>query len=224
MRRHFSETTGSQRLAYGAGAGLTTLALLPQADWPLRALSSWCVGIFVYLLLAWWLCYSFDAARTRARAQAQDEPNVVIFLLLLLANLACVAAITLMMQDIDAVQGLQRGLYLGLLVTALALSWLFIQALFTFHYAHRYYQTEARQTDQRQTADGPGLLFPGDRDPDYFDFLYYAHVVGMTSQVSDVKAVSSEMRRITLIHSVLAFGFNMLIFALAINVVAGLLS
>lgn len=223
MRRHFSETTGSQRLAYGMGAGLAALALTAALDWPQRALSAWCAGIFVYLLLAWWLCHSFDAARTRERAQAQDEPNVVIFLLLLLATLACVAAIALMMQDIDAMQGLERGLYLALLMTALALSWLFIQAMFTFHYAHRYYQTEARQGGQSQTADGPGLLFPGGRDPDYFDFLYYAHVVGMTSQVSDVKAVSSEMRRITLVHSVLAFGFNMLIFALAINVVAGLL-
>ena len=218
MRLNFSETTGSQRLAYGLAVAATTLALLPQLDWPLRALTAWCAGIFAYLVLAWWLCHRFDAARTRARAQAQDEPSVVIFLLLLLANLACVAAITQMMQDIDTMKGLERGLVLALLVTALALSWLFIQALFTFHYAHRYYQTEKRDGD-----GGPGLQFPGDRDPDYFDFLYYAHVVGMTSQVSDVQAVSGEMRRITLIHSVLAFGFNMLVFALSINVVAGVL-
>ncbi|MCY7369934.1 MAG: DUF1345 domain-containing protein [Polaromonas sp.] len=198
--------------------GATTAAFLPQLDWPQRALVAWCAGILVYLMLAWWLCHRFDAARTRSRAQAQDEPSVVIFLLLLLANLACVVAITQMMQDIDALKGLQRGLVLGLLFTALALSWLFIQALFTFHYAHRYYQTE-----ERQAESGPGLQFPGERDPDYFDFLYYAHVVGMTSQVSDVKVISAEMRRITLVHSVLAFGFNMLVFALAINLVAGLL-
>lgn len=218
MRLHLSETTGSQRLAYALAVAVTTLLLLPQLQWPQRALLAWCAGLFVYLLLVWWLCHSFDAARTRARAQAQDEPNAVIFLLLLLTNLACVAAITQMMQDIEALKGLERGLYLALLVTALALSWLFIQALFTFHYAHRYYQTEKSQTES-----GPGLQFPGDRDPDYFDFLYYAHVVGMTSQVSDVKALSGEMRRITLIHSVLAFGFNMLVFALSINVVAGVL-
>ena len=45
----------------------------------------------------------------------------------------------------------------------------------------------------------------------------------MTSQVSDAQATSREMRRITLVHSVLSFGFNMLILALSINVVAGLL-
>ncbi len=59
--------------------------------------------------------------------------------------------------------------------------------------------------------------------PAYFDFLYYAFVVGMTSQVSDVQVTSREMRRLTLVHAVLSFGFNMLILALSINVVAGLL-
>ena len=45
----------------------------------------------------------------------------------------------------------------------------------------------------------------------------------MTSQVSDVQVTSREMRRLTLVHSVLSFGFNMLVLALAlsINVVAG---
>jgi uncharacterized membrane protein len=32
-----------------------------------------------------------------------------------------------------------------------------------------------------------GLLFPGNpREPDYWDFLYFSLVVGMTCQVSDV--------------------------------------
>jgi uncharacterized membrane protein len=48
-------------------------------------------------------------------------------------------------------------------------------------------------------------------------------VVGITSQVSDVQVTSREMRRLTTVHGVLSFGFNMLILALSINVVAGLL-
>jgi uncharacterized membrane protein len=101
---------------------------------------------------------------------------------------------------------------------ALALSWLFIQTVFTFRYAHGYYFEE-----KQGEPDGPGLQFPGGLDPDYFDFLYYVFVVGMTSQVSDVQVTSREMRRLTLVHGVLSFGFNMLILALSINVVAGLL-
>ncbi len=218
MRKHFSETTGSQRLVYGLIVGLVTAALPAPISWQLRGLLGWCVGVGVFLLLAWWLGHRFDAQRTRERAQSQDEPSLVIFLLLLLATLACVTAIVVLMQDTQNLRERERMLHIALLMAALGASWLFIQALFAFHYAHRYYQEE-----QRNEPDGPGLLFPGKLDPDYFDFLYYAHVVGMTSQVSDVQVTSREMRRITLVHSLLSFGFNMLVLALGINVVAGLL-
>ena len=218
MRKHLSETTGPQRLVYGLLGGLLAAALpLPMA-WQFRSLLGWSVGVLVYLVLAWWLCVGFDAERTRARAQAQDEPSVVLFMVLLLATMACVAAIAVLMQQSRDLSGLQRALNIGLSVVALAASWLFIQTIFTFHYAHRYYHEE-----KLNEPDGPGLLFPGGLDPDYFDFLYYSHVVGMTSQVSDVQVTSREMRRLTLVHGVLSFGFNMLIVALTINVVAGVL-
>ena len=218
MRKHLSETTGPQRLAYGLLVGLMTAALPVPTGWQFRGLLGWCVGVAVYLLLAWWLCVRFDAQRTRERAQAQDEPNVVLFLLMLLATLACLAAIIAMMQQTRDLSGLQRTLHIALSMGALAASWLFIQTMFAFHYAHRYYQAE-----QRQQPDHAGLQFPGGLEPDYFDFLYYAHVVGMTSQVSDVQVTSRDMRRLTLLHSVLSFGFNMLILALSINVVASAL-
>ena len=218
MRKSLSETTGPQRLIYGLLGGLVACALPLPLSWEFRGLLGWSAGVAVYLMLAWWLCVGFDAQRTRARAQAQDEPSVVLFLVLLLATMACVAAITVMMQQSRDLSGLQRALHIGLSVVALALSWLFIQTIFTFHYAHRDYHEE-----KLNEPDGPGLQFPGGLDPDYFDFLYYAHVVGMTSQVSDVQVTSREMRRLTLVHGVLSFGFNMLILALSINVVAGVL-
>ena len=218
MRKSLSETTGPQRLVYGLLVGLVACALPLPLSWEFRGLLGWSVGVAVYLMLAWWLCVGFDSQRTRARAQAQDEPSVVLFLVLLLATMACVAAITVMMQQSRDLSGLQRALHIGLSVVALALSWLFIQTIFTFHYAHRYYHEE-----KLNEPDGPGLQFPGGLDPDYFDFLYYAHVVGMTSQVSDVQVTSREMRRLTMVHGVLSFGFNMLILALSINVVAGVL-
>ena len=218
MKKHLSETTGPQRLMYGlATALLVAIVPLPVA-WPFHGLLAWCVGLAVYLGLAWWLCASFDASRTRERAQAQDEPSMVLFLVLLLATIACVVAIAVLIQQSRDLSGLQRALYIGLSVVALAASWLFIQTIFTFHYAHRYYQEE-----KQKEPDGPGLVFPGGQDPDYFDFLYYAHVVGMTSQVSDVQVTSREMRRLTLLHGLLSFAFNLLIVALSINVVAGLL-
>lgn len=216
MHKHFSETTGSQRLLYGLLAGLATAALSIPLAWQYRGLLGWCVGIAVYLLLAWWLCARFDSKRTRARAQAQDEPSGVLFLMMLLATLACVAAIVIMMQQLRSLSGIERTLHIVLSMAALGASWLFIQTMFAFRYAHRYYQEE-----KLNERNGAGLRFPGDLEPDYFDFLYYAHVVGMTSQVSDVQVTSREMRRLTMVHGVLSFGFNMLILALSINLVAG---
>ena len=68
-----------------------------------------------------------------------------------------------------------------------------------------------------------GLIFPGDRRPNYFDFAYFSFVIGMTCQVSDVQITSRRMRRIALFHSVLSFGFNTIILALLINIaVSGL--
>ena len=39
--------------------------------------------------------------------------------------------------------------------------------------------------------------------------------------MSDVQVCSRAMRRLTLVHGVLAFAFNMAVLALSINVVAG---
>jgi uncharacterized membrane protein len=218
MLKHFSETNGPQRLVYGLLAGLASAALpLPQ-DWQFRGLLGWSVGVAVYLALAWLLCGSFDAKRTRERAQAQDEPSVVLLLLLLLTTMTCVAAVVDMMQQASDFSGAERVLHVVISLVALTASWLFIQTIFAYHYAHLYYHEE-----KHKEPDGPGLEFPGGQDPDYFDFLYYSHVIGMTFQVSDVQTTSREMRRLTLFHSVLSFGFNMLILALSINVVAGLL-
>ncbi len=216
MRTHFSGTTGHQRLVYGAlVGGLVALLPLPIA-WPSHMLLAWCFGTATFLLLAWWLAVTFDAQRTRARAQAQDQSGFFLFMLLLLSVFACAGAIVLMLQHVKDLSATQRLGHLVLSMAALAASWLLMQTIFAFRYAHLYYQSELRSHPQ-----GAGLEFPGKLPPDYFDFLYYAHVVGMTSQVSDVVVTARHMRRLTLAHSVTAFAFNMLVLALSINVMAG---
>ena len=153
MKKHFSETTGGQRLVYGLACGVAVAAMPLPLGWEFRVLLAWCVGLGVYLGLAWWLCHSFDAERTRERVQAQDEPSVALFFILLLANLACVAAISVLMQQSRDLSGLERALHVGLSVAALAVSWLFIQTIFAIHYAHRYYQDE-----KQREPDGAKLL------------------------------------------------------------------
>jgi uncharacterized membrane protein len=46
----------------------------------------------------------------------------------------------------------------------------------------------------------------------------------MTSQVSDVAVASRSMRRLTLLHGLLSFAFNLVVLALAVNVFASSLA
>ncbi|VWX61977.1 Uncharacterized membrane protein [Burkholderiales bacterium 8X] len=216
MQKRLWHSSGWQRLLLGAMVG----SLVALAPWPFDAMSrglmGWCVGAAVYLLPAWWLAEHSNADLTRARAAALDQPSALILASMLVVVGASVVAIAMLLQNVKSLSGGARIGHLTLGVVALAGSWLMIHTIYGFHYAHRYYQLE-----RSDVPTGPGLDFPGKLDPDYFDFLYYAFVVGMTSQVSDVQCTSREMRRITLVHSVLSFAFNMLVLALSVNVVAG---
>ena len=216
MRHHFHTTTSHQRLVYGIAVGAATFALpLPLASLS-QALLAWSAGAMTYLALSWLLALEFDAERTRERAQSQDQPGITLFLLLLLSVFASLAAVALMLQHVKDLAFAQRIAHLCLSLLALASSWLLMQTIFAFRYAHMYYQGHGQKHPK-----GFGLIFPGKEPPDYYDFLYYAHVVGMTSQVSDVVVSSRLMRHLTLLHSVSAFGFNMLVLALSINLMAG---
>ncbi|HET6803867.1 MAG TPA: DUF1345 domain-containing protein [Frateuria sp.] len=113
---------------------------------------------------------------------------------------------------------LEAGKTGGLLAIVVAaasimLSWAFLNTLFALHYAHGYYGDYGEQHR--------GLDFPGDGEPDYWDFAYFAVVIGMTFQVSDVQVSSRGLRRMVLVHGVVAFFFNVFIVAVSVNIVAG---
>lgn len=102
---------------------------------------------------------------------------------------------------------------LALVTATLAISWLFGNLVYAFHYAHVYYDEESR----------PALDFPGDEAPLFADFCYFALVIGMTFQVSDVEITTRRLRRVATLHGIVAFFFNLGVVALTINVVAGVL-
>ncbi len=224
MRKALSATTGPQRLVYGAVLGtIVALLPLPLLNEMARGVLGWTVGGGLYLALAWWLAHSFDARQTRERAQSLDQPNLVLLVVMLAAVLFSVVAIAMLLQQVKVLSGMDRTLHILLSLVALAVSWLMIHTMYAFHYAHRYYLMQVEEVLPQRPREH-ALAFPGSAAPDYEDFLYFSYVVGMTSQVSDVQVLSCELRRITLVHSVFSFGFNMLVLALSINVVAGVIA
>jgi uncharacterized membrane protein len=105
-------------------------------------------------------------------------------------------------------------------IATILLSWFFLNTVFALHYAHDYY----REIDSPQgMKPREGLLFPGHRQPDYWDFLYFSFVVGMTFQVSDVAIEDHVIRRVVLLHGLLAFIFNVFVLALSISLVGDLI-
>lgn len=155
-------------------------------------------------------------ASMRRRAAVDDEGIAVIVLMTL-------AVIGLSMGSIFTVvnQGAMADpWHSALLVANVPLGWFTLHTLAAMHYEHVYYG-RAEEGEGKQRDEG-GLAFPGTKDPLAPDFLYYAFVVGMTAQVSDVQVRSTAMRRLTLAHGVVSFFFNTVILALAVNVAAGL--
>jgi uncharacterized membrane protein len=155
----------------------------------------------------------------RRFARQEDEGRAVILSLITTASCLSVVAIGMILQDKGKENSL-LFLHLGLSVATIVSSWLLVHTIFAQHYAHIYYQAERTLTE----CSADGLDFPGEIEPDYWDFLYFSFVIGMTSQVSDVNVTSRQIRRLSLIHGVLSFFFNTTILAMTINIVAGALA
>ena len=83
----------------------------------------------------------------------------------------------------------------------------------------RHVRTEAGDGKRKGRKIAAGLDFPGGEEPNGAAFAYFAYVVGMTAQTSDTAVTSNAMRRLVLFHGILAFFFNTVILAVAVNIV-----
>jgi len=206
-----------RRVLVAIAIGVVAYLAEPHSvSWNTRLLVSWNAAALADLALAWTTICISDAKATRAHALTQDMIGFLIFLFVLAAACASIVAIAFVVGTIKDLEAWSKAWRLTLTAVALTSSWVLIQTVFAFHYARRYYHDE-----KHSPAQEGGLAFPGGADPDYLDFAYYSFVVGMTSQVSDVQVLSSRMRRLTLVHGVLSFIFNIVVLALSINIIAG---
>ncbi len=209
-----------QRLIIAVVAGLLVFFGLPNSILlDTRIIASWDTAASTSLLLAWVTMAGADAVATQNSTLNKRQSSSGILALVTLVALASLMALIFLFKTNDNVSGLAKVTHVGLSVMALATSWLLIHTRYAFHYAHRYYVSGGGKNSKILG----GLDFPGGNPPDYFDFAYFSFVIGMTSQVSDVAITSRVMRRITLIHGLLSFAFNMGVLALSINIVASMI-
>ncbi len=152
-------------------------------------------------------------SETRQTYKLQDQGRLFILAFAVTAAFASLFAVVFLVDMVKQTDPGHLKLYAGLSVVTVISSWTLLHTLFTLRYGHLYYRSNP----------GTGLNFPDTKNPDYQDFAYVAFGIGMTSQVADVGPTNQRFRRLILLHSLLSFGFNTLIIALSINVVASLL-
>jgi uncharacterized membrane protein len=199
------------RLWVSIAAGIITLLALP-ADWrlPSRVLIAWDVIAALYLILAYTMVWKTKPSIIRRHALIQDDGRFVILIFTAAAALASLGAI---MAEFGAAG--RTPLQIAFAITTVVLSWVMVHTIFALHYAHEYY---------RKQEAGSGLSFPGDDKPDYWDFAYFAFVIGMTAQTSDVAITDRTIRRTAVAHGIVSFIFNTALLALMVNIAASAIS
>jgi uncharacterized membrane protein len=209
------------RLLLSTLAAIVTSFLIPSwVHLATRTLCIWDAAMFCFLFLSWIEMLKATPESMSRNAKFQDDGRVVILSLILATACASLLAIGFILHDSKGLSSGPLFLHVTLSISTIVGSWLLVHTIFASHYAKDYYQDDSSTLE---IDDIGGLDFPNCSQPDYWDFLYFSFVVGMTSQVSDVQVLSRSMRRLTLFHSVLSFFFNTAIVAMSINIIAGLI-
>ena len=178
-------------------------------------------GASILLGLTWVKMLFATHQQMRRQAQLEDYSRWAILIFVVTGAIASLSAIVFMLKESTA--SLNASLlteHVVLSAIAIICSWLLMHTMFALHYAHSYYYSGFQSPTESWVG---GLDFPGEKQPDYWDFLYFSLVIGMTSQVSDVQISSRSLRRQALVHGVVSFIFNTVILALSINLIAGLI-
>jgi uncharacterized membrane protein len=180
-----------------------------------RLLVAFDLGVTLHLAAVWFMMARSTVQGMSVRARVEDERKWTVLTLGAASTVAVLVAIGLELHGARANPGGASGVDIALAVVTIVLAWVFMNTLFALHYAHAYYAA----TEEGEAPGG--LLFPGEDEPDYWDFVYFSFVIGMTFQVSDVQITRGTLRRLVAAHGVLAFFFNVGILALVINIAAG---
>jgi uncharacterized membrane protein len=209
------------RLGMGLAAGVLVFLVTREhlRLWS-AAIAGWNAVAVVILALDWVTILMTPQREIHQLARQQDLSRFLAFLFVVVSSSAALFAVGFLVSVKKTQSGHHFIVHLLLTLLTVIFSWTLVHTVYGLRYAHAFYGDADEPGTNRHAG---GLVFPGERTPDYFDFAYFSFVIGMTCQVSDVQITSRRMRHITLFHSILSFGFNTMILALLINTVSGLL-
>lgn len=213
MARPVRVVYGRPRTFLSVAIGIVAFFLLPASLRAVtRALIGWDVFTAIYLLLVYTMVVRSGLSHIKRNAVLEDDGR---FLILLVASLGAFASIAAIVSELGASHHSVAELVLA--TVTVALSWAAVHTTFALHYAHEFYRG----------AKPGGLQFPsGDthEHADYWDFVYFSFVIGMTAQVSDVGITDKTIRRTATAHGIVSFVYNTALVALMVNIAASAIS
>lgn len=202
------------RLTAAALLGVAVGVLAPAGDLLTKILIGWNSGVWAYLAIMLWLVMRSTAPDVQRIAEREDENAGTVLFMVCIAAIASLATITLELAGSKDLESAERLLHYGFTGLTVLGSWLLIGVIFSVHYARLFY------TD---TGKEPALRFAdGEKNPDYWDFLYFSFTIGVAVQTSDVGVGTRALRKVVLGQSLIGFLFNTAILGFSINIAAGL--
>ncbi|GAB3320617.1 DUF1345 domain-containing protein [Hymenobacter humi] len=211
------------RVALAVAAGSFCYWLAPPDFERITSLLLAWDGFLVSILLLTWLTILQASTADIERVARVLHPNRTWGLLLVVTFIGVaisLLAVMLMLRQLFTLPLEERLEHILVSAVAIVGTWLMLHTLFALHYAHMYFMPLLGAVPERRQG---GLEFAGEAPAVYWDFVYFAFVVGTTAQTADVGVTTLRMRQLVLFHGIMSFGFNTAILALSINVLAGLL-
>jgi uncharacterized membrane protein len=181
-----------------------------------RVMIGWDCFSLCMIIISLVIFSSMRPRQIRVLAKTEDSGRIVVFIIVLVTNVGSLLGIMLLLGNKNWLLG--KGVETFIYISGVICSWILLHTMFTYRYALLYYGDHPVDPDPHTVA----LQIPNELWPDYLDFAYFAFVIGMTFQVSDIEISSRTIRRVALLHGFLSFLFNTVIVALTINVIVDL--
>ncbi|WP_304172062.1 DUF1345 domain-containing protein, partial [Phenylobacterium aquaticum] len=195
LQRAWRMLSSRPHLTAATLAGLVAwigLAAAPDVfGWSTHSILAWDVGGVWFIVSMLLFMRGKSVEDMRATVARQDEGQGMILGIVLAASIASLGSIAVELGLAKGATGWMLAFRTSLAMATVAISWFVVQLIFALHYGHEYYRRGGGSG-----CDAGGLNFPGGEEPDYWDLVHFAVVVGVAAQTADVAFTSKTQRRI----------------------------
>ncbi|KQO24892.1 DUF1345 domain-containing protein [Flavobacterium aquidurense] len=200
----------SRLIISSAAGGITAIIIGSGTNKAsVHLMAVWLAFSLTHLFFAWFTILTCRVDELRISAKKQDSGRTVLSVFMLLTTSVSLMGILLLYLSAGQKTGTELITHTVMTLSSVGTAWSVVHTTFAFKYANLHYSYD-------------GLDFPGEKEPDYLDFVYFSFVIGTTFQVSDVSILNRKIRRTALLHGVLSFLFNTTILALGINIISSM--